>query len=70
MINETRNELLTLLTMIQRKNTEREAFHLECLLECFERDIQKKLEDLKLQEQTLKDNMEVLQYVKEQLNIK
>lgn len=69
-MNEIRNELLLILQTAQETNEHDKQLNLEWLLERFECDIKKQLEDLRHKENELKSNFETLQYVKQQLNIK
>lgn len=69
-MNEIRNELLLILQTAQETNEHDKQLRLEWLLERFECDINKQLEDLKYKENELKSNLETLNYVKQQLNIK
>lgn len=68
-MNEIRNELLTLLNM-EKNGEDNKRFYLELLLERFEIDIKRQLEDIQYKEKQLKDNLETLKYIKEELNIK
>lgn len=64
-MNEIRNELLTLLNLTK---TNDKKFYTELLLERFEIDIKRQLEDIQYKEEQLKDNLETLKYVREELN--
>ncbi len=70
MLNETRNELLILLTMQKKETAEDKKFQLEYLLERFERDIEVKIEDANRVIKQEQENLETLKYVREQLGIK
>ena len=67
MISETRNELLGILNLVKNEDKQ---FNLERLLERFEYDINNQLEELKTKEETLKNDLEVLEYVRKELGIK
>lgn len=69
-MNEIRNELLLILQTAQETNEHDKQFRLEWLLERFECDIKKQLEDIRYKEKELTSNLETLNYVREQLNIK
>lgn len=64
-MNEIRNELLTLLNLTK---TDDKKLYTELLLERFEIDIKRQLEDIQYKEEQLKDNLETLKYVREELN--
>ncbi len=65
MINETREQLLTILHLA--KNEERARFYISLLLERFEYDLERKEKDLKRQLQKNNENMELLEYVKNEI---
>ena len=67
MINETRNELLTILYLIKADNNKEKEYQLTYLLERFENDINRQLKDLKSKEEELESNLATLNYVREQL---
>lgn len=68
MINETRNELLTLINVAKyRKDDENSKFYINLLLERFEYDLKDKLKDLEYETQQVKDNLKTLEYVKEEI---
>jgi hypothetical protein len=67
MNNEIRNELLMLLQMEKQTDKKERKLRLEWLLERFEYDIKDKLKELYYQKQQLDNNLEVLEYVKEEL---
>lgn len=67
-MSETRNELLGLLSYV--KNTDNKDFYLQMLLERFYYDLKRKQEDLESELAEVKSDMEVLEYVKKELNIK
>ncbi len=66
MNNEIRNELLGLLSYVKSKDEDKDI-QLDILLDRFEIDIKRKLEDLEYEKRELKDNLRTLEYVKEQL---
>lgn len=66
MINETRNELLTILNLTKNGEDEKQ-FYTELLLERFEYDIKNQLEDIKRKETELKNNLELLEYVRNEI---
>jgi len=67
-MNEIRNELLTILSLI--KNGEKDKnYNLNYLLERFEYDIKDQLEETQRKEQELLDNLGTLQYVKKELGM-
>ncbi len=67
-MNEIRNELLTILSLI--KNGEKDKnYNLNYLLERFEYDIKDQLEETQRKEQELLDNLVTLQYVKKELGM-
>ena len=61
---EIRNELLGILSLMKY---DKEQWRLEMLLERFEIDIKKQLEDIEYKQKELKDNLETLEYVKKEL---
>ena len=66
MNNEIRNELLHLLHYVNGKEENKE-FNLKCLLERFEIDIKDKLEDLEYEKQQLEHNLEMVNYVRNEI---
>ena len=66
MNNEIRNELLGIMYLVKGKE-ENKKFNIEYLLERFEIDIKNKLEDIEYQKRQLNDNLELLNYVKNEL---
>ena len=68
-MNEIRNELLLILQTAKETNGHDKQLRLEWLLERFECDIKKQLEDIQYKENELKSNLETLNYVREQLKI-
>lgn len=66
MNSEIRNELLNLLHYVTMK--ENNEIYLDFLLERFEIDIKRQLEDLEYQKKQLLDNLETLKYVKEKIS--
>lgn len=64
-MNEIRNELLTLLNLTK---TNDKKFYTELLLERFEIDIKRQLEDIEYKQKALQENLETLNYVREELN--
>lgn len=66
-MNEIRNELLLILQTAQETNEHDKRLRLEWLLERFECDIKKQLEDIQYKEKELTSNLETLNYVREQL---
>ena len=64
-MNEIRNELLTLLTLTK---TNDKKFYTELLLERFEIDIKRQLEDIEYKQKELRENLGTLYYVREELN--
>ena len=69
MFSDTRNELLELLEMELSKNEKDRKFKLELLLERFEDGIQRKIEEANRVIEKEKENLEVLEIVKQKLNI-
>lgn len=70
MFNERRNQLLETMYMYKSmKNNDNIEFNLKCLLESFERDIDKQLKDLEYQKNELESNKEVLAFVRKELGI-
>lgn len=65
-MNEIRNELLTILNMEKNGEDDRK-FYVDLLLERFEFDIKRQLEDLQNKEQELKGNLETLECVRSEL---
>jgi len=68
-MNEIRNELLILLQLAKATDEKDKKFQLEWLLERFENDIKRQLDDLKYKTNELERNLETLNYVKQELNI-
>lgn len=69
MFSDTRNELLELLEMELCQNEKDRKFKLELLLERFEDGIQRKIEEANRVIEKEKENLEVLEIVKQKLNI-
>lgn len=69
-MNEIRNELLLLLNMEKETKEEDKKFKLEWLLERFQYDIEKQLQDIEYKKQELENNLKTLEFVKKELNIK
>ena len=67
-MNEIRNELLLLLSYATKD--ENKEFYLREILERFQYDIERQLEDLSYKEKELKQNLELVNYVRKELNIK
>ena len=67
MMNEIRNELLMILQMEKQTDSEERKLRLEWLLERFENDIKDQLKDLYYKKQQLDNNLEVLEYVRNEL---
>jgi hypothetical protein len=67
MISETRNELLSILYMVKGNNKDAIKRNLDALLESFERDMKNKLEDLDRERIIINDDLELLEYVKENI---
>lgn len=65
MNNEIRNELLTILAIGKNKDVD---YNIKNLLECFEYDLKDKLKEIKYQEEQVKENLELLKFVREELN--
>lgn len=66
-MNEIRNELLTILSLI--KNGEKDKnYNLNYLLERFEYDIKGQLEETKRKEKELQSNLQTLEFVKKELS--
>ena len=70
MVNETRNELLMILQMEKQDDDKERKLRLKWLLERYENDIKEQLKDLYYKKQQLDSNLEVLEYVKKELEIK
>lgn len=68
-MNEMRNELLLILQTAKEENKQDKKLRLGWLLERFECDIERQLEDLKSKEKELTSNLETLNYVRKELNI-
>jgi len=66
-MNEIRNELLLLLSYATKEDDKQ--FYLEQVLERFEYDITRKLEDLDYKKKELEGNLETLKYVRKELGI-
>lgn len=67
MPNETRNELLAILSLMKSEDKD---LKLKALLERFEYDIKDKQKELERQQAELNENMELLEYVKKELGVK
>ena len=66
-MNEIRNELLTILSLI--KNGEKDKnYNLNYLLERFEYDIKGQLEETKRKEKELQSNLQTLEFVRKELS--
>ena len=67
MISETRNELLSILYMVKGNDKDAIKRNLDALLESFERDMKNKLEDLDREKTRINNDLELLEYVKENI---
>jgi hypothetical protein len=67
MINGIRNELLTILCLLNKTTEEDKKRVIEELLDRFEYDIRNQLEDTKRKEKELEDNLETLEYVRNEI---
>lgn len=67
MPNETRNELLAILSLMKSEDKD---LKLKMLLERFEYDIKDKQKELERQQAELNQNMELLEYVRKELGVK
>lgn len=65
MNNEIKNELNLLLQYVKSKDEDKE-FYLKWLLERFEEDIKRQLEDIEDKQNQLKHNLEMVDYVKKE----
>lgn len=65
-MNEIRNELLNIYNYAKADDKDKDL-RLDMLLERFEIDIKRQLEDLHNKEQELKSNLETLEYVRNEL---
>lgn len=61
---EIRNELLGILSLMKNEDKD---FRVSMLLERFEIDIKRQLEDLEHQKRTLEDNLKTLDYVRKEI---
>ncbi len=73
-MNEIRNELLTILSMMKRDTKtedgkENQEIDLYQLLERFEYDIKDQLKDIEYKKEQLENNLETLKYVRKELGI-
>lgn len=64
---EIRNELLGILSLMKNEDKD---FRVSMLLERFEIDIKRQLEDLEHQKRTLEDNLKTLDYVRKEIEKK
>ena len=69
MNNEIRNELLLIKSLVKSNNNKDKEFNLKWLLERFETDINRQLEDLRYKENELKNNLELLNNIKKELDL-
>lgn len=67
MMNEIRNELLMILQMEKQTDSEERKLRLEWLLERFENDIKDQLKEIEYKKEQLDNNLEVLEYVRNEL---
>lgn len=65
-MNEMRNELLLIRNMELGKKEDRN-FYLENILERFQYDIERQLEDLKYKKQELESNLKIVEQLKKEL---
>ena len=65
-MNEMRNELLLIRNMELGKKEDRN-FYLENILERFQYDIERQLEDLKYKRQELESNLKIVEQLKKEL---
>lgn len=72
-MNEIRNELLLIRSMMVRCDSEEGKYDrqldLERLLERFEYDIKDQLKEIKNKQEELEDNLKTLEWVRKELNI-
>lgn len=67
MTNEIRNELLMILQMEKQTDSKERKLRLKWLLERFEYDIKDQLKEVEYKKQQLEDNLEVLEYIRNEL---
>ena len=67
MNNEIRNELLGILSLMKNEDKD---FRVSMLLERFEIDIKRQLEDLEHKKKQLEDNLQLLDYVRKEIEKK
>jgi len=65
-MNETRNQLLSLLHYVKGKEENKE-FNLYNLLERFQYDLEDQLKDLESKKNEIMNNLDLLNYIKEEL---
>lgn len=68
-MNEIRNELLLILQAEKENNEKDHALKIEWLLERFQYDLEDQLKDLQYKENEIKNNLNVLKYVRKELKI-
>lgn len=66
MINETRNELLTILSLTKNGEDNRK-FYTKLLLERFEYDLEDRQKELEGKLHEVKENKELLEYVRQEI---
>lgn len=66
MFEETRNILLTILAM--EKHPEDHSYYINELLECYSLELNDQLKEVKRQEEKIAQNIELLKYVKKEVN--
>ena len=67
-MNETRNELLQIKTIIKRiEKNEDINFYITCLLDRFEIDLNRRKADLKSELATINENLEILKNVRKEV---
>ena len=66
-MNEIRNELLTILSLIKNGEKDKE-YNINYLLERFEYDIKGQLDETKRKEKELQENLQTLEFVKKELS--
>lgn len=67
MVDKTRNELLIILSLSKKSDDLSRKIEIDNLLEQFEYDLKDRLTDLIREQTKINDNLELLKYVKENI---
>lgn len=68
-MNETRNQVLNFRSIEKAKTNEDKAIYKQMFFESYERDLKRKIEDLKAEIKECENNLILIENIKKELNI-